>query len=126
VNKSLVRFGAVVFSAAVILLLGAYLLHHWNDIPLPSFTIEIVLFFCFTTLYVFHRLDNAKKTESYDFIRLFMLSVVLKIIVSSILVFVFFWKDPKGANANALFFVINYLVFTGCEITVLTLKKNRE
>jgi len=126
VNKSLIRFGAVVFGAAMLIVLGAHLLHYWYDVPLPSFTFEIILFFCFTTLYVFHRLDTAKKTEPYDFIKLFMLSVVLKIIVSSVLVFVLFWKDPKGANGNALFFVINYLVFTGCEITVLTLKKNRE
>jgi hypothetical protein len=92
----------------------------------PSYWLEILLLLSISTIVIFYFLQKMKATEPLDFVKNFLLSVVLKILLSGVFVFVLIKLDPAGANANALFFMISYLFFTGYEVIVLTKKKNAE
>jgi hypothetical protein len=93
---------------------------------MPSYWLEILLLLSVSTIVIFYFLQKMKATEPLDFVKNFLLSVVLKILLSGVFVFILIKLDPAGANANALFFMISYLFFTGYEVIVLTKKKNAE
>jgi hypothetical protein len=93
---------------------------------IPSYWLEILLLLSISTIVIFYFLQKMRATEPLDFVKNFLLSVVLKILLSGVFVFILIKLDPAGANANALFFMISYLFFTGYEVIVLTQKKNAE
>jgi hypothetical protein len=93
---------------------------------LPSYLLEILLLLSVSTIVIFYFLQKMKTTEPLDFVKNFLLSVVLKILLSGAFVFILIKLDPAGANTNAIFFMISYLFFTAYEIIVLTKKKNAE
>lgn len=125
-NKYSIRFIIALFFSSVLLVLGVHILHAIYRIPIPSFYLEIVIYFFCTALFSFYKLNTPKRNESLGFVQLLMASIVLKIIIGCVLIYILFRFDPNGANSNALFFVISYLLFTACEVTVLTIKKNKE
>ncbi len=92
----------------------------------PSYCLEILLLLSIGTIVIFYFLQKMKATEPLDFIKNFLLSVVLKILLSGVFIFILIKLDPTGATANAIFFMISYLFFTGYEVIVLTKKKNAE
>ncbi len=92
----------------------------------PSHLVEILLLLSISTIVIFYFLQKMKATEPLDFVKNFLLSVVLKILLSGAFVFILIKLNPAGANANAIFFMISYLFFTAYEIIVLTKKKNAE
>lgn len=92
----------------------------------PSYWLEILLLLSISTIVIFYFLQKMKATEPLDFVKNFLLSVVLKILLSGVFVFILIKLDPPSANANAIFFMISYLFFTGYEVIVLTKKKNAE
>jgi hypothetical protein len=93
---------------------------------MPSYWLEILLLLSVSTIAIFYFLQKMKATEPLDFVKNFLLSVVLKILLSGVFVFILIKLDPAGATANALFFMISYLFFTSYEVIVLTKKKNAE
>ena len=93
---------------------------------IPSYILEILTLLSLSTVLIYYFLQKVKSVDPVDFIRNFLLTVVLKLILSGVFIIILIKLDPTGANANALFFMISYLIFTTCEITVLTLKKNAE
>jgi hypothetical protein len=92
----------------------------------PSYLLEILLLLSISTVVIFYFLQKMKTTDPLDFVKNFLLSVVLKILLSGVFVFILIKLDPAGANTNAIFFMISYLFFTGYEVIVLTKKKNAE
>ena len=92
----------------------------------PSYQVEILSLLSISTVVIFYFLQKMKATEPLDFVKNFLLSVILKILLSGVFVFILIKLDPAGANANALLFMIGYLFFTGYEVVVLTKKKNTE
>lgn len=93
---------------------------------IPSFALEILLFLSMSTILIFYFLQKTKANEPLDFVRAFLLSVVLKILLGGVFVFILIKLDPVNATTNAIFFMICYLLFTGYEVMVLTKKKNAE
>jgi CDP-diglyceride synthetase len=93
---------------------------------IPSYWLEILLLLSISTIVIFYFLQKMNATEPLDFVKNFLLSVVLKILLSGVFVFILIKLDPVRANGNALFFMISYLFFTGYEVIVLTKKKNAE
>jgi hypothetical protein len=93
---------------------------------LPSYLLEVLLLLSVSTIVIYYFLQKMKTTEPLDFVKNFLLSVVLKILLSGAFVFILIKLDPAGANTNAVFFMISYLFFTAYEIIVLTKKKNAE
>lgn len=125
-NKYSIRFITALFFSSVLLVLGVHILHAIYRIPIPSFYLEIIIYFFCSALFSFYKLNTPKRNEPLGFVQLLMASIVLKIIIGCVLIYILFRLDPNGANSNALFFVISYLLFTACEVTVLTIKKNKE
>ncbi len=93
---------------------------------MPSYTVEILALLAVSTVLIYYFLQKMKSVDPVDFIRNFLVTVVLKLLLSGALIIILIKLDPTGANANALFFMISYFLFTACEVTALTLKKNAE
>ncbi len=96
----------------------------WIDLPSYAIATLAVLFLTTTLVYFF--LAHSKSKHPIDFVRNYLLTLVLKIILGGIYVFVIMRLDPSMANSNATFFLICYFAFTGLEVTLLTIKKNAE
>ncbi len=92
----------------------------------PSYLLEILLLLSISTIVIFYFLEKMKANEPLDFVKNYLLSVILKILLSGAFIFILIKLDPVRANSNAIFFMISYLFFTGYEVTVLTKKKNAE
>jgi hypothetical protein len=123
----MIRFTVGVIAISVLLWAGT----EWFAMKglmdrLPSYLLEILLLLSVSTIVIFYFLQKMKTTEPLDFVKNFLLSVVLKIVLSGAFVFILIKLDPVGANTNAIFFMISYLFFTAYEIIVLTKKKNAE
>jgi hypothetical protein len=92
----------------------------------PSFMGVILAVLAISTLLIYYVLQRMKPADSMDFVRNFLLSVVLKLIMSGVLIMILINLDSVGANGNALFFMIGYLIFTIAEVTAIYLKKSKE
>ena len=92
----------------------------------PSFLGVILWVLSVSTLLIYYLLQRMKPADSMDFVKNFLLSIVLKLIISGILIMILINLDSAGANGNALFFMISYLVFTSAEVTAIYLKKSKE
>lgn len=92
----------------------------------PSFMGVILLVLSFSTLLIYYLLQRVKPADSMDFVKNFLLSIVLKLIMGGVLIMILINLDSEGANGNALFFMISYFVFTSAEVTTIYLKKSKE
>ena len=92
----------------------------------PSFLNATLLVMTVSTGLIFLFLERTHPQQPLDFVRNFMLTLVLKIILSGFYVFIFLQLDPASANANVAFFIVNYFLFTAYEITWFAVKKNAE
>jgi len=109
-NRRLVVFSAVLLALAFgLILLGRYVIH-------PGFLIPIVVVLAALTWLV---VAFIFKTKSKDLVRNYLLTIVLKLLAGGIFIFVLLFADPAGANANALFFMTCYLLFTTFEVGFL-------
>jgi hypothetical protein len=87
---------------------------------------EILLFFALTTVLVYFVLHKITLADPTEFVRTFLMSVVLKIIISGVAIVILLKLDPAGANSNAVFYLGCYGAFTALEVVVLYKQKNEE
>jgi len=87
---------------------------------MPSWGIPILIFLAATTGLAFFFL---RKLEGEKLTRAYLLSITLKIFASCAFVITFILMDREGANSNALFFLVGYVIFTTAEVVFLLLKK---
>jgi hypothetical protein len=82
----------------------------------PSFLILILVVLTLATwlVYVF-----IQRTNQDNFVRNYLLTIVLKLLAGGIFIFVLFYLDQPGSNANAILFMTAYLLFTGLEVGFL-------
>jgi hypothetical protein len=92
----------------------------------PSYWMEILLFFFLTTVLVYFVLHKITLIDATEFVRAFLMSVVLKIIVSGVAIVVMSKLNRAGANSNAVFYLCCYGAFTALEVVVLYKQKNKE
>ena len=69
-------------------------------------------------------LIRVRKPDS--FVQLYLLFMVLKFLAYGAFVFILILKDKAGAEANALFFMATYFIFTALEVVFLFFRKERE
>jgi hypothetical protein len=122
----LVRFSVGVAILTVLVFVGTRWASQVELIVTPSFIIPILLLLSSSTIIIFYFLQKIKSPDSFDFVKGFLLSIVLKLLVSIGLLVVLFFLDPTGINTNAVFFMISYLIFTSYETIVLMKRKNAE
>jgi hypothetical protein len=120
------RFLVGLIGMALVVMAVTLFLIKAGIIASPSFLNATLLVMTVSTALIFLFLERTHPRQPLDFVRNFMLTVVLKIILSGLYVFIFLQLDPAAANANVAFFILNYFLFTAYEITWFAIKKNAE
>ncbi|MFN8890646.1 MAG: hypothetical protein ACK5WF_24520 [Cyclobacteriaceae bacterium] len=120
------RFLVGLIGMALIVMAVTLFLIQAGVIASPSFLAVTLLVMMVSTALIFLFLERTHPRQPLDFVRNFMLTVVLKIVLSGFYVFVFLRLDPAAANANVSFFIVNYFLFTAYEVTWFAIKKNAE
>ncbi len=91
------------------------------DVP-PTWYIPIVAFLAITTSLVYLFLQRPQNADPEKFTRLYLLSITVKILVACVFVIVFVLSDRAGADYNAVFFLVGYVLFTAAEVIFLLVK----
>jgi hypothetical protein len=89
--------------------------------PMPSWGIPIIIYLAVTTTLIYFFL---RRYQGEKLTQLYLLSITVKILLSCAFVIIFILNDRPGANFNAVFFMIGYIIFTAAEVVFLLLKKN--
>ena len=95
---------------------------HWLNTT-PSFAPEIILFLGISTIVIFYFL--LKHAQSTSFTQAYLVSMVLKMLTYVVFILVIIFSDKAGAAANALLFLVAYLLFTSLEVGFLFTAVNR-
>lgn len=103
---------------------GTNLLANNGLIDPPSYAVVTLVGLFLTTTLVYFFLVYSKSKHPLDFVRNYLLTLVLKIIMAGVYVFIIMRLDPPWATSNAAFFLICYFIFTGLEVTLLAIEKN--
>lgn len=82
----------------------------------PSFLVPILAALSAATWFVYFLLQDIKPE---DFIKKYLLTILVKLLAGGIFIAALLFMDPEGAEANALFFMTGYFLFTGLEVGFL-------
>ena len=120
----MIRFFVVLLVAAIVVAGLTMLAHHllWIQ-SLPSFFYQTIVFLLFSTFVIFRYLYRIEKPDL--FVRLYLLTMVLKFLAFGAYNLLVILKDRRGGAANAIFFLLLYLLFTVLEIVFLYRKISR-
>jgi len=109
-NKNLLAFTG---SLTVLALIIGWCARQWSQ---PSFLFLILSVLAIATWLVYFFIQ---KTDKDDFVRNYLLTIVLKLLAGGIFIFILLYADKPGADANAILFMAAYMVFTGLEVGFL-------
>lgn len=109
---------------SVIILLISLSIYLW----VPSIRITpafpyIVLFYYALTMLIFRMLDNAKKKKTSKFANTYMLTNFGKLILFTVIIFVYAYYNRIDAIPFIITFFIYYLLFTTYEVIALINKQ---
>ncbi|CAN5195085.1 hypothetical protein BH09BAC3_BH09BAC3_02370 [soil metagenome] len=85
----------------------------------PTFFKEIIIFFIFSNLALYSVTKRTLIGSPADFIKIYLGATVLRILFFGAFIFVLIRLDRSGAFQNALFFLVNYFLFTVLEVLIL-------
>lgn len=126
-NRRFLFFTGVTLLLAVLIGLTVRVLEVYSLVDrAPSYWMGILLFFVLVTVLIYFVLHRITLIDPTEFVRTFLMSVVLKIILSGVAIVILLKLDPAGANSNAVFYLGCYGAFTALEIVVLYKQKNTE
>jgi hypothetical protein len=105
----------IVFSGALLVLTAAtgFVTVQFAN---PSFLILILTVLAVATWLIYY---SIRKTKREDFIKNYLLTIVLKLLLGGIFILILLNVDKAGSNANAAFFMTAYFLFTGLEVGFL-------
>lgn len=124
--NSVIRFLLGLFAITGVVFVITLGLSKASVIARPSYLNATLSILAISTALIFLFLDRTPPRHPLDFVRNFMLSVVMKIILSGVYIFIILRLDPAGAYANVSFFIVTYFLFTAYEVTWFAIKKNTE
>ena len=115
-NRNLIAF---TFSLIALMMLTS-----WGIIQFasPSYLYLIVSLLTLATFIAYFFME---KTKSENFIRNYLLSIVLKLLAGGIFIFAIIYVDLDHAEPNAISFMIVYLMLTALEVGFLFRKFNQ-
>jgi len=114
-NKDLVVFtGALIVLTVAIGLVTVQLAS-------PSFLILILAVLACATWLVYFFIQRAKRN---DFLKNYVLTIVLKLLVGGIFIYILLYLDKPGSQTNAILFLVAYLLITGLEVGFLFRRLN--
>jgi hypothetical protein len=88
-----------------------------------SYETPTLVFLTSATWLIFLFMNRQMKPDS--FIRNYLLSIVLKLLAGGIFISVIIYLDKPSANANAIHFMIAYLLLTSLEVGFLFGTQNK-
>jgi hypothetical protein len=91
--------------------------------PAPSFYVRTTIFIAITTFVIYRRLAVIKAPD--EFVQAYLLSISMQLMLLLGFIGVVLYIDTPGAAANAVYFLINCLVFIGLEVTFLFLERRK-
>lgn len=116
-NRNLAVFTILLLLLSAVLTWAAKM---WLEV---SFLLSILVFLFASTWLVFAWM--ARKNQPEDFVKNYLLSIVLKLLAGGIFIAVIIFSDKVFADSNALFFMVSYLMFTGAEVAFLFKIRNQ-
>jgi hypothetical protein len=115
-NKNLLIFSICLVVLTISMGLGAL------QFTSPSFLKLILIALSVATWLVYFFMERAN-TE--NFIRNYLLTIVIKLLAGGIFIFTIIYADMDGAESNAITFMAAYLLFTVLEVGFLFKKFNQ-
>lgn len=86
---------------------------------LPSYFYQSLVLLFLGTAGIYFYLIDIKGQRPRQFVQLYMLTLFAKLVAYGGYIFFVVWDDPMEASANALVFMIIYLLFTIIEVFFL-------
>lgn len=117
----LIRFSIVLLACVLLLCGSVYLLDQRGLLISPSYYLETTLLFAISTWITFKKLIAIESHTT--FAQAYLASIVVQLLVWVSYLGVVLYLDRSGANANAVYFLINCLIFIALEVTFLFLRK---
>lgn len=87
-----------------------------------TFIWPTLFFLTFTTLVIYYYL---LKTRAEQFVQLYLLTLVIKIVAYAGYCLAIAVKDRDNAGGNVIFFLVTYFIFTALEVTFLYRQTSR-
>lgn len=115
------RFSIFLLACVFLLSGSVYLLAQKGLLAPPSYYLETTLLFAISTWIIFKKLITIKSPST--FAQAYLGSIVLQLLVWVSYLGVVLYLDHSGANANAVYFLINCLIFIALEVTFLFIRK---
>ena len=109
-NKNLVAFTVCLIFLSVLVSWAAV------QFASPSYLFLIVGMLALATFIVYFFIE---RTESENFIKNYLLTIVLKLLAGGIFISVIIYTDLESAESNAISFMAAYLLFTVLEVAFL-------
>jgi hypothetical protein len=114
-----------IFVSTAFFLYGLVWLFNFLDwIPaLPTYSTETILFFMVINMVIYRNVVRFS-IQSGDLVRIYLLSIALKLMTGLGFLLTVVLLDTAAAKANAILFLVGYIIFTAVEIFLLSrLKK---
>jgi hypothetical protein len=90
----------------------------WGIERQPAFLYQTLIFLFLTTIGLFRFLLKTKEERPDYFVQLFLLTLVIKLIASSVYLFIMVQSLAQPAS-DVVFFMATYILFTALEIAFL-------
>ena len=115
----MIRFSIVVILVCVLLVFSIFYGGTHGYFAAPSFTYEIIAFLGLSTVLFYTYLLKKISKNPQDFTTAFLLTLVLRFLLFAAFMLVIILMDKSGANGNALFFMVAYVILTVVEVAFL-------
>jgi hypothetical protein len=107
--------------SAFVIVVATFALARFSRMPLPTMLWPTVFFTVICTAVMFRRVFQSTREQ---FMMAYLLTIVLKLLVSLSYAVVIMLLDKQGAVPNVLFFLLLYIVFTILEVIHLFQRQN--
>ena len=117
----MLRFTCSLIVSALLLCGTVYLFAERGYFPEPSYYLETTLLFSISAWVTFKKLVKIQSPSTFT--QAYLGSIVIQLLVWISYLGVVLYMDRLGANANAVYFLVNCLVFIALEVSFLFFRK---
>ena len=115
------RFTISLFVSALLICGAVYLLASQGYLPAPSYYLETTLLFSISAWVTFKKLVEIQSPSIFT--QAYLGSIVIQLLAWISYLGVVLYMDRPGAKSNAVYFLINCLIFITLEVSFLFFRK---
>lgn len=119
----MLRFTSSLLVSAFILCGVVYLLARQGYLVAPSYYLETTLLFAISAWVTFKKLVKIQSPSTFT--QAYLGSIVIQLLAWISYLGLVLYLDRPGANANAVYFLINCLIFITLEVSFLFFRKQQ-